>query len=298
MELFKLKNSVKRDQCEAMRCKDAPIDTSAPGLFWDQPRDVQLCMRHYAVVQDYARKQETSVASETETEPSSALVVPALVAAHHENEAAKIVGFQEPSAWLLRVYEAIQTLAEEAKVGEKVSEEAKDLQIKSQTDLTQVSSWAQEAATKLKLVVSLEKEITGPLATALSRIRELCKPAKQAWTDAEHLLRAHLEAAALQQVERNRAAQAEAAAQVEAGADPTEALAKMIHTTNLEGVSLKLLWKAVVEDVQQLPDEYVIRIPNEKKLKEYCAAAEGEPEPIPGVRFERAVGSRIQSVKN
>jgi hypothetical protein len=292
MELFKLKKKTAHGQCEAMRCTESK-DDAVSGAPWGVEANVLLCTKHLAMSQDYARKHPEIVPAE----PSTALAVYSESMA----EGAKIVGWTEQSAvghWLARVHEVVATLPALTQEGLDVAELVKALTVDSQADLVLVGDWIKEAKAKLKEISADEKEIALPVSTALARIRELCKPAKQAWADAEELLRAQLVAAKLREEERNREVMVEARAAHLTGGDATLALGRLTQTSDIEGVSLKLKWKAVVEDVALMPDEYVVRIPNDKKLKEHCSAAgDEEPAPISGVRFERDVASRVQAAK-
>lgn len=302
MQLFQLKKTIKTGQCEAMRCQD-DVSGEVTSMLWGESvgelRRVKLCQRHHAMAVSWADKQGVPLG---EDERPAEVLGPdhPLMLQIRENEGAKLVGFSEENGakkWLARVYEIVQELQESFTDGKEVVEIIKGLAVNTHEDLEQIATFAKDVKAQVKLVVELEKEATGPLATALARLRDAIKPTKTIWADAEKLLRAHLEAAALRQEERNKKAQEEATALAAAGDDPTGALASMTHVSDLDGISLKIRWKAVVRDAKLMPDEYVIRIPNEKKLKEYCAGFEGEPDPMPGVEFERDVDSRIQATK-
>lgn len=302
--LFKLKKATKSGECHAMRCVLIPYDRDARENILLLPTmrnewgvgpgsdNVELCVKHVNIALTYAQR----LADGAEIPPEQT----AIVVSEQEAEGAKVVGWTERKAvgtWLSRVHEVVQEFESSQAEGAEVLAMAADYDVRTQADLVEVGAWTQDAKSRLKEISEKEKEITGPLATALSRIRDLCRPAKQVWVDAEAVLRAHLVAAKLREEENNRAAVAEAASAHAAGSDATGALSKMTTSTDLAGVSLRLKWKAVVENVMLLPEEYVVRIPNEKKLKEYCAAAVIEPQPIPGVRFEREVVSRVQTPK-
>lgn len=302
MQLFQLKKVTKPGQCEAMRCTGECGPITMPEMLWvgdsnlmtSTQRRVELCVKHQAMAEDFANKNGFPLEESEQAGASSAIVV-------RESEGAKLTGFAETkggaSAWLARVYEVVQELEESLTDGKEVVDLVKGLSIETHADLETVGTFAQDVQAQIKATVALEKEITAPIATALARIRDHIKPTKTIWADAMVLLRAKLEAAALKQEARNKAAQAEATALAEAGEDPTAAIERMTNTADLAGVSLKLKWRAEVVDAKLMPDEYVIRIPNEKKLKEYCAEAEGEPEPMAGVKFVRDVDSRIQATK-
>jgi hypothetical protein len=175
---------------------------------------------------------------------------------------------------------------------------AQGYSIETQTDLEDVGAWAQEAKAQVKAISAQEKEITEPLGTALSRLRDIFKPAKRTWASVEDTLRASLVAAKTREVERNKQLMMEAADAHANGEDASEVLARVTSTAGISGVSMTLRWVAILVDANLLPDAYIVRVPNVKALKDHCTAAGGdEPGPIPGVRFELDVASRIQAAK-
>lgn len=211
------------------------------------------------------------------------------------------VGFGKNGAqgWLEKASEAFSQAFSEASEAQSVVDAVKAFEVKGQSDLSLVADWASEVKAKLKRLSALEREVLAVPSNVLTRIRDVFRPAKQAWSDAEHLLRAHLESAALRAKESNARAESEIRSALACGLDPSRAVNTMLHTSDLSNVRLKLKWVATVRDVSKLPDEYVVRLPNERKLKEYCSnVPEGqEPAPIAGVEFERAVDSRISAAK-
>lgn len=286
MQLFQLKKTLKEGQCQAMRCSEPHLEEGVAGQLWGLSGTVKLCVKHKAMSEDYAQKNPDGI--EVVTSEGNQI------------EGAQYAGFSNLKAvasWLGKLYEFVQSLAEEERDGKEALEVVKSLTTNTQEELQQVSGFSQDVQLKLKELAGKEKEITVPISTALARIRELIQPAKQVWVDVGAILRAHLEAAALKEEQRNKAAQAEANKLAAAGEDPTAALAQTTNTSDLAGVSLKIKWVAKVVNVSLMPEAFIVRVPNQKKLKEHCEAAEGEPEPIPGVEFERDVASRIQASK-
>jgi len=305
-KIFNLKSSTKPDECHAVRCKEEVFVRSRVECLSEDGQNgsgeevliasilqpvwgvdsVELCVRHMNIASTYVRSESSKGIPEEKTD---------IVVA--DKSVAKAIGWSE-GTWLLQVQRVLQKIDEYRAEGEEVMSVATSYEVRTQQDLVDIGAWVQDAKAKLKEIAFQEKEITGPLATALSRIRDLFRPSKQAWVDAEAVLRAHLVAATLREEENNRKATAEAASAHATGGDATEALAKVITTSDIEGISLKVVWKAVVEDASKMPDEYIIRVPNLKMLKEHCSAAgDSEPGPIPGVRFERDVASRVQTPK-
>lgn len=289
MNLFQIVKAPKSGKCSAKRCPGDATGTVSLELWGGNPVEkVDLCTRHLAEVESYAMQQG---ASSTEI---TVVVDP--------DEGVRLVGFSGAVAfqeWLEKIRVAIGDLKEQALEAQEVLRELRGFKISSQERLEDAAEWARDAKKSVQDLAALEKTLAVPLTKALGNVRELCLPARQGWADVEHKLRTLLEAAALHQEDTNREVQQAANAAVESGADPREALSKMVHAKGLSGVSLKVVWKAVVERLDLLPAPYVVKSPDYKKLKEYCAAVpEGqEPEPILGVRFEKDVDSRITANK-
>jgi hypothetical protein len=311
MPLPNLKKTTTPGQCEAMRCTE--LGDNIPGDLWGRD-NVRLCARHaakaLAVALDYAEKSPEHVA-DTGGEPPTQLalrfgeasvsVAPASSAAYKRaGVGAQHIGMRNVDGvlnWLQAVKSAVEGIQANTEEAASVLALAEQFEIVTHADMVSVAEWTQEAAKSLKQLESTEKEITSPISTAVSRIRSIFRPTKQLWVDAQTILRAQLAAARLREDERNRKIMEDAASAHAVGDDRAD-LSGLTVSTDLDGVSMKVLWKAVVDDVMLLPLEYVIRVPDVKKLKEYCAAAEAagtEPEPIQGVRFERDVAMRVQS---
>jgi hypothetical protein len=134
------------------------------------------------------------------------------------------------------------------------------------------------------------------LTGIVKRIRELIQPAKYEWSELERSLRSRISQAVIAEAERNQEL-LQAAAQAHAdGEDATDLVRQTTISSDLEGVGVKLVWVAIVDDVSKLPDEYVIRKPDMQKLKGYVAGFSGEaPMPLPGVRFVQDAPLRVRS---
>jgi len=319
MPLPNLKKTTTPGQCEAMRCTE--LGEPLPGDLWGRD-NVRLCARHSAMALDYAEKnpehleyaeknpehvaptsEERQLALDGMGEaekPSLALNVSASSAAKRAGIGAQHIGLgsvENVLFWLAAVKSAVESIEGNTKEAADVMALATQFEIRTHDDMLHVAEWVHESNKSLKELERTEKEVSSPISTALSRIRGIFRPTKQLWTDAQALLRAQLAAARLREDENNRKVMEDAASAHAAGDDRAD-LSGLTVSTDIDGVSMKLLWKAVVEDAMLLPLEYVIRVPDAKKLKEYCAAAEAagtEPEPIAGVRFERDVAMRVQS---
>jgi hypothetical protein len=304
-KLFPLKKATKPGECHAMRCK-APHEQShsahalddegrpdllAPvlELIWGVEA-VDLCTRHTRAATEYAQHAlRVSVVPE------------AIVVSERETQGAKFVGWTAKNTanqWLAKVTDAVDGLEVRLQEAEAALALAQDYSIETQTDLEDVGAWAQEAKAQVKAISAQEKEITEPLGTAMSRLRDIFKPAKRTWASVEDTLRASLVAAKTREVERNKQLMAEAADAHANGEDASEVLARVTSTAGISGISMTLRWVAILVDANLLPDAYIVRVPNVKALKDHCTAAGGdEPGPIPGVRFELDVASRIQAAK-
>jgi hypothetical protein len=237
-----------------------------------------LCAKHLA--------QALAYAEHLEKEQSSALaVVPP----------AEIEGVQVPPTWLERTKVVITWIRSLQAQAEATAEAARGHEIQNQADMEEVSELLRSAKGTRVQIKGYEDEITGPLKGILRRIAELTAPSKKAWEEAEGLLRGVLRQAALAEAERNRQLAADAANAHAAGQDATVATGRMTTSTDLEGVTVRIIWTPLVQDVSQLPDEYVERRPNLAKLKEYAAGFEGrEPDPLPGVSWVQDAPLRVR----
>jgi hypothetical protein len=275
--LFNIKKITKPNQCEAMRCTDAHTDT-VDGALWSRHTAVWLCSKHLSALLTFVEQNPNY-------DPSTALVRPA---------GEPLAGVVIPDNWAENAYAVVADIRGSEAEAKEVLGMIKDLRIDGQEDMASVSDFLRDVKTKRNVIETGDKQVTGPLLGIVKRIRELIAPARQAWTDAESLLREKLSKAAVEESQRNQRLVEEAAEAHAQGQAVGEHLNRMTTATDLKGVGVKVVWVAVVDDLSALPEEYVVRQPDLKKLKEYAAGFEGkEPTPIPGVRFVQDAALRV-----
>jgi hypothetical protein len=240
---------------------------------------VALCAKHAALAYQYSEYLATR------PQQADLAVVPP----------AEIEGVQVPPTWLERAKEVITWIQSLQWQAEAVAAAAEGHVIENQTEMEIVSEELRKTKGTRNQIKQYEDEITLPLKQVLKRIAELTAPTKKAMERAEGLLRGILSAAAVAEAKRNQELAAQAAQAHVAGQDATVATGQMTTSTDLEGVSVKIVWSPVVQDVSKLPEQYVERRPNLSKLKEYAASFEGrEPDPLPGVSFVQDAPLRVR----
>lgn len=180
------------------------------------------------------------------------------------------------------------TLEQRLKKAREVLDTFKDWSPKTQEDLETVAKVLKGVKAQRNEIEVLEQAERKPLNAKLKESSERFKPVKTLWADAEVMLKAKIAAARLLEDERNRKALV-AAADAHAAGDAqgvVDALAQGTNVRDIPGISTSKQWTYIIEDESLLPEEFWIRIPNEKLLKEHCAhTKDREPTPVPGVRF-------------
>jgi len=273
--LFNLKKTTKPSQCEAMRCT-LNADEKIPGDLWSRS-EVALCDKHTEAALEFAE-------SNPNYQPSAPLV----------KEGDYLAGIDLPGDWADNAYKVVTSIRDSLVEAKEILDMLGSYTIDSHHDMTLAADFLRDIKTKRNEIESGYKNVAAPINNILNRVRELIAPAKKAWTDAESLLRTKLSDAAVAENQRNQQHILEAAKAHAEGQDVSEHLDKMTTSTDLEGVSVKVVWVAVVDDLSVLPDEYVIRQPDLKKLKKYVEGFDGkEPEPLAGVRFVQQAPSRV-----
>lgn len=279
--LFNLKKTTKPGQCEAMRCTDAHTDT-VDGYLWSRRIPVGLCDKHLSALLTFVEQNPNYDPSAA---PSTALARPA---------GEPLAGVVIPDNWAENAYAVVADIRGSEAEAKEVLGMIKELRIDGQDDMASVSDFLRDVKTKRNAIETGDKQVTGPLVAIVKRIRDLIAPAKKSWTEAESLLREKLSKAAVEESQRNQRLLDEAAEAHTHGLGVGEHLEQMTTVTDFEGVSVKLVWVVVVDDLSALPDDYVIRQPDLKKLKAYAAGFEGkEPDPLPGVRFVQDAPLRV-----
>lgn len=276
MTLFNIKKTTKPAQCEAMRCTSATAQT-VPGDLWGKSH-VGLCDKHIELAIQFADANPGY-------KPSAAPLV---------KESDYLAGIDIPENWAENAYTVVSAIRDSEVEAKEVVKLVAELSVQSHEELASVSDFLRDVKTKRNDIEAGDKSVTGPLTAILKRVRALMAPAKQAWMDAESLLRQKLSDAAVAEAQRNQQLVHEAAEAHAQGQSTAEHLERMTTATDLQGVSVRLVWVVVVDDLSQLPAEYILCQPDLKKLKEYAASFDGEPPaPLPGVRFVQQAPLRV-----
>ncbi|MFQ5339920.1 MAG: hypothetical protein ACE5F6_00080 [Anaerolineae bacterium] len=270
----KLLNAV---ECSATRCKESP-EGNCPGALWKDPHDVALCSKHMALAHQYSEY----LASQPQ---ESFAIVPGT----------EIEGVQVPPTWLDRAREVITWIQSLQRQAEAVAAAAQGHVIQHQAEMEVVSAELRKTKGTRNQIKQYEDEITSPLKQVLKRIAELTAPTKKAMEQAEGHLRGILSAAVVAEAKRNQELVDQAVEAHATGQDATVATGQMTTSTDLPGVSVKVIWNPIVQDIDKLPDEYVERRPNMAKLKKYVEGFDGrEPYPLPGVSFVQDAPLRVR----
>ena len=164
----------------------------------------------------------------------------------------------------------------------------------------------QEAADRLREVAGLEKDLAALIAEAkrpfldvTQRIDRMVKAGKDDIAFCRAALFSCIEAYRVTQAHAR--SEAQRTAQQEARARNTPALTTALQTMQdtapqkLDGVGVKLVWRAEVVDVDAVPREWCV--PDERALSQHAAAAPGRantpPAPIAGVRLTLGARGRV-----
>lgn len=140
-----------------------------------------------------------------------------------------------------------------------------------------------------KQITAQKEETTKPLNAELRAIREYYKPAEDAYSKAEAILKGKISKAQQAIMEENQRAayatqQALAAGQVLQAATLSSAI---VNTEAPKGITYREQYTFRIVDEKLLPREFLM--PDEKKIREYVAQY-GQQHPIPGVVVEKTVG--------
>lgn len=149
-----------------------------------------------------------------------------------------------------------------------------------------------EFKTKLAEVEELRRSVTDPLNHLVKWVNDWFRPAKEARTEGERLLKQKLAAYVTARAEENRRLLAEAA-RAETAAQAQAAVAEMGSPALPRGTTLRQVWKFEVTDPAAVPHE--LCSPDRDKIaRRGGQMVEGAPPAIPGVRWfqESIVSSR------
>ena len=132
------------------------------------------------------------------------------------------------------------------------------------------------------------EEITKPLNAALRSVRDLFRPAIQAYAEAEGVLKRKIGDAHLAIERANREAMLAAQAQMAAGnvLAAAQAATSMVERPAAEGVRTQEVWTFRVVNALLVPREFLVV--DEKKVRAHVAQ-HGEATNIPGIVVEKDV---------
>lgn len=273
VKLFNLSKTDKGPTCAANRCKE--YGTAAPGTYWGK-EEVKLCNKHLDQLIAFA-----------EANPDYEPEAPAEEAPTGDPVT---VGMN-----LVALNNSVEPFAVE---GEEIVDFVGDYKITTQQELETVAKVIAQIKLKLADLEMKEKELTVPLSTVLNKIRDIFRPVKQRFKDAEQLLKAQIEAVKILEAANRRKAMEEAVEAHKQGdaLAVVKALQRNTVVGDVKGVSTTSKWKFIIVDESLIPREFLM--PNEKLIKEHCAhSTDRQPTPIPGVEFVPDVAVSVTASK-
>lgn len=160
-----------------------------------------------------------------------------------------------------------------------------DFDIATQDDMELAAAILGEAKGRANRLAERMKEITAPMRKAEASVRDLFRPAIDALTSIERIVKGKIAEAHKREAEVNAAA-LEAAARAHAEGDESAtgaALSQVVHVGNVAGVQTRKVWKFEIVDAALVPREYLA-------VDEKAIRAAGHEEEIPGIRWYEDVG--------
>lgn len=148
-----------------------------------------------------------------------------------------------------------------------VQKAANDFQITSDTDLAMSADILKQITEGEKLMTSRKEEITRPLMTSLSSVRDLFKPLELGFADAKKTIKSKILAYQIEQDEKAEKERAKIAAKVEKGTMRAGTAAGKMESIvdsakSVEGasgkLSVRILQKVRVVDEYAIPREYLV----------------------------------------
>lgn len=273
MELFNIVAKPTEGKCEARRCKEASTEERGENVtrLWER-KLVKLCDKHSREAAEYAISHPDYTYTPPEKPPKAT-----------------------DSSTALSV--ELQGHADEA---QEIKKTLAEYEVRTQEDLNNLGDWLKEVKERRNWLETREKEITGPINLSIQKTRELFKPAKEFWANAEVILKQKIKIATLKEEDKNRVALQTAAEAHEAG--DTEAAATAISqvTTvgDIPGISTRGKWAFTIIDAEQVPREFLVV--DMGLIRRHCEkyTADQEPDPIPGVKFTSDVQVGVRSSDN
>lgn len=261
LQVSDLKPDRKPDQCAAKRCRQT-TDLTA---FYRPPEinGVMLCQRHYAK----ADAPEELTGEVVSTEPTGAIQTVNAVPTDVTELSAEAVGYLSGSREGL----AVITSQEELELAAEVLAAVKGI---------------------AKRIDARRKEATDPLNASLKAIRGWFAPAMDACETAERELKAKIAAYHHGLEAARTTAMAQITAEASSGTVETAltVLSQSVEPEKVKGLSTREIERFEVTDVNLLPVEYTLRVPDLEHIGKAVAAGVT----IPGVRTwkEIVVASR------
>lgn len=183
-------------------------------------------------------------------------------------------------------------LARAAVVAEQADAQAslavlRDFSIENDDDQAFAAELLLEVKARHTALDEKRKTITGPMNVALRNVNGLFKPALDALLGCERELKGHITGYLARKEAANRAALAAAAASA-TEEQATQAMAIVSESAPMAGVRVSKVWVFEVINVDLVPAEYwSVDMAKIMEAMRESIARDGEPEPIPGVRFSQ-----------
>lgn len=177
----------------------------------------------------------------------------------------------------------------EALVAQQAATQLEAFVVTTPADIEIASGLLVDFKRELKRVTARKEEITKPLNAALRSIRDLFRPAEEAYGHAEQILKQKIGAAQLAIHEANRLAALATHAALAAGDVRQAAIVSsaIVSTEAPKGISFREQFTFRIVNAALLPREFLA--PDEPKIRAHVAQ-HGLAANIPGVVVEKSIG--------
>lgn len=177
----------------------------------------------------------------------------------------------------------------EAQVARQAATQLEGFVVVTPSDIQIASGLLVDFKRELKRVTARKEEITKPLNAALKSIRDLFRPAEEAYSHAEQILKQKISAAQLEIFEANRRAALATQAALAAGDVRQAALVSsaIVSTEAPKGISFREQFTFRIVNAALLPRDFLM--PDEPKIRAHVAQ-HGLGSNIPGVVVEKSIG--------
>jgi predicted DNA-binding protein len=164
-----------------------------------------------------------------------------------------------------------------------------EFQIEDAEDFSTASEILREVKSIAKEVESRRRKVTDPLNAAIKEFGKWYKPALDTLLTMEGVLKSKISEYTERQRVANEAAMRAAAAAARAGNFEAahEASKGIVEEARAQGITTREVWQYEIEDLSQVPREYLAL--DHSAVKIYLKQAGAEPKPIPGLRFFKQV---------